>query len=66
MNTEWYWCLKHERVERADERDAAEFVLGPYPTEAAARNWKATVEARNEAWDDEDERWEDAGAEHDA
>jgi hypothetical protein len=35
--------------------------LGPYPTEAAARDWKATAEARNEAWDEEDERWSGDG-----
>lgn len=57
METTWYWCLKHERVERDDERDAPEFTLGPYPSEDAARNWKALNEARNEAWVADDEEW---------
>jgi hypothetical protein len=54
---EWYWCLRHGRVEeregcRADDR------LGPYPTPQAARNWRERVESRNERWDDADERWQ--------
>jgi hypothetical protein len=32
-------------------------MLGPYGTKGEAENWKATAESRNEAWDDEDERW---------
>lgn len=54
---QWYWCLTHERVEHADDRDDVDNVLGPYPTEEAARNWRETVEARNEAWDDADKAW---------
>ena len=55
--TQWFWCLTHQQVEAGDQRDDPDNALGPYPTEDAARNWKATSEARNEAWDDEDERW---------
>ena len=55
--TEWYWCLTHERPETAENRDDPDNTLGPYPTEAAARDWKATNEARDEAWKEEDERW---------
>jgi hypothetical protein len=32
-------------------------MLGPYGTKGEAENWKATVEARNDAWDDADEEW---------
>ncbi len=56
--TRWYWCLVHQRPEREGEQDRAEDVLGPYPSEDAARHWKDTVDERNEAWDAEDERWE--------
>lgn len=58
---EWYWCLTHGRVESAEDRDDIENALGPYPSEEAARNWKETVEARNEAWAAEDERWRGEG-----
>jgi len=55
---EYYWCLKHSRVEpREGCRDADR--MGPYPTEEAARNWRASVEARNEKWDEEDREWEE-------
>lgn len=55
--TEWYWCLTHERAETDEARDDPDNSLGPYPTQEAARNWKATNEARNEEWKEEDERW---------
>ncbi|MCU1499878.1 MAG: hypothetical protein JWM47_3831 [Acidimicrobiales bacterium] len=57
IETQWYWCLTHARPEPADQRDDPDNALGPYPSEDAARNWKAITEARNEAWDEKDERW---------
>jgi hypothetical protein len=32
--------------------------MGPYPTPEAAERFAETAEARNEAWDEEDERWQ--------
>ena len=61
MDTQWYWCLTHKRPETADLRDDPDNVLGPYPTEDAARNWKAQNEARNEAWEEDDEAWSGDG-----
>ena len=58
---QWYWCLTHERPERQGEQDSAGEVLGPYPTEEAARNWKQSVDAHNQEWEEEDERWERGG-----
>lgn len=55
--TTYYWCLTHHRPEAADERDDVDHALGPYPTEEAARNWKALTEARHEAWKADDEAW---------
>lgn len=55
--TEWYWCLTHDRVETGADRDDLDNSLGPYPSEAAARDWKATNEARAEDWKEDDERW---------
>ena len=39
-------------------------MLGPYPTKGHAENWKATKDARNDAWDEDDDRWngDDRGA----
>ena len=53
----WYWDLKANRAVESSERDTPDHLLGPYPTEEAAQNWKAKVEARNEAWKEDDERW---------
>jgi hypothetical protein len=53
---EWYWCLEHKAVEGADGC-RAEVRMGPYRTRAEAEHWKDKVEARNEAWEAEDRRW---------
>lgn len=55
----WYWCLTHERVEAADERDDPDNALGPYATAAEAADWRARVEERNERWQAADEAWAD-------
>jgi hypothetical protein len=57
---DFYWCLEHQQVEqgpgcRVDNR------LGPYPTAEDATNWRQRVDARNEDWEEEDERWERGG-----
>jgi hypothetical protein len=55
---EWYWCLRHERVEpRAGCRE--EDRMGPYPTREAAEHWKDTLATRNEQWEREDREWEE-------
>ncbi len=61
---QWYWDLNHQRAVPAAERGPGDQMLGPYPTRAEAENWRAKVEARNEAWEDDDEAWE-AGDEPD-
>ena len=58
MAAEWYWCLDHERAEPANEACGAAQRLGPYGSEEEAIHWRDRVEARNEAWDEEDRRWE--------
>lgn len=61
--TEWYWCLTHNRAEDGANRDDVENALGPYNSEEEARHWRERVEARNEAWQIDDDRW--AGDDHD-
>ncbi len=58
---EWYFDLKRGVAVPAAERGHADHMLGPYPSKAAAENWRNTVEARNEDWDADDERWEQSG-----
>jgi hypothetical protein len=55
--TEWYWDLDKDIAVPADQRGPGDHMLGPYGTKGEAQNWKNTVESRNDAWDDEDERW---------
>ena len=55
---EWYWCLDHGRAEPADEACGAGQRMGPYRSKHEATHWQDRVEARNEAWDEEDRRWE--------
>ena len=54
----WYWCMDHKRVEAASGACPPDRCMGPYETQDEAAHWKRTVEARNEAWDQEDRRWE--------
>jgi len=55
---QWYWCLEHSTVEPAREGCPADRRMGPYSSPEEARNWKARSEAREEAWEEEDRRWE--------
>lgn len=58
---QWWWDLAAERAVTSAERPRDLEVLGPYPTREAAESWRDTVEARNEEWKAEDERWEEGG-----
>jgi hypothetical protein len=56
MSEQWYWCLVHRRVESA-HACKADSRMGPYASPEAARDWKARLEQREDAWEEEDERW---------
>ena len=51
---DWYWCLRHERVEQGPGCKPSDR-MGPYPTRTDAENWRQKVAERNAAWDAEDE-----------
>jgi hypothetical protein len=55
---EYYFCLKHHRVERPNQGCPAKDRLGPYPSEAEASRALEKVQERNREWD-EDPRWND-------
>lgn len=57
MTTNYYWCLKHDRVETDDDKCDVAQLLGPFKTHGEAVNALDTVRRRNEAWEAEDERW---------
>jgi len=56
-SNEWYWDLVKKEAVRADDRGPGDQTLGPYESKAEAENWKSTSEARNDAWDDADDEW---------
>jgi hypothetical protein len=53
----YYWCLKHKRVETDDDKCDVTNLLGPYGTREEAVRALDTVRQRNDAWEAEDERW---------
>ena len=57
-NTEWYWDLDRKVAVAADERGPGDHTMGPYRTKGEAENLKTQVESRNQAWDEDDEKWE--------
>jgi hypothetical protein len=54
----WYWDLERKVAVPADQRGPGDHMLGPYATRGEAENWQSKVEARNTAWDEQDEAWE--------
>jgi hypothetical protein len=54
---EYFWCLRHHRVEILPDVCPAQYRLGPYDSVADAERALDTVEKRNAAWDAEDARW---------
>ncbi len=57
MSEQYWFCLKHHTVERADGCKAADR-LGPYASETEAARALDKVAERNDDWD-QDPRWND-------
>lgn len=56
---EWYYCIKHAKVEEGPECPARDR-LGPYATRREAANALETAKTRNQAWEN-DPNWNDPG-----
>ncbi|MFC5906222.1 hypothetical protein [Streptacidiphilus monticola] len=56
VDHQWFFCLKHHRVEQGQQCPARNR-LGPYATEAEAAHALERVAERNDEWD-EDPRWQ--------
>jgi hypothetical protein len=54
----WWWDLVAGRAVRDEERGPDRDVLGPYPSRAEAERWRDRRDAREQAWEEEDIRWE--------
>ncbi|SFC68892.1 hypothetical protein [Streptomyces aidingensis] len=61
---EWYYCLKHHKVEEGPECPAKDR-LGPYPSRTEARHALELADKRNKSWQ-QDPRWNDPDADPDA
>ena len=59
-DSEFWYCLKHHRVEPT-EGEPNKDRLGPYPTREDAERALEKVQQRNEDWD-EDPRWNDSSS----
>lgn len=56
--SDYWWCVRHARVESGDRMCPAKDRLGPFRTASEAEQALSRVHERNEAWDAEDARWE--------
>lgn len=58
-----YWFnTSTGQVETDDDRGQAQDVMGPYETEADARNALKSAHERTEEWDREDREWNTKGS----
>lgn len=58
-----YWFnTSTGQVETDETRGQAQDVMGPYETEAEARNALTTAHDRTEKWDQEDRNWNSRGS----
>lgn len=53
---QWWFNTATKQVEQGRQSHYTN-LMGPYPDEASARAALDTAAARNESWDEEDERW---------
>ena len=56
LSEEYWYCMKHRRVERYDETDSANRI-GPFPTADAAANALQTIAEREQRYEQEDRAW---------
>jgi hypothetical protein len=51
---QWWYCLKHNRVEDHNTPCPGKDRLGPYPSREEAARALEKVQERNKEWDDQD------------
>ncbi|MER6395020.1 MULTISPECIES: hypothetical protein [unclassified Kitasatospora] len=54
---EWFYCIKHAKVEEGPECPAKDR-LGPYASREEAAHALETAEERNREWKNDDERFD--------
>ncbi|WP_285703364.1 hypothetical protein [Microtetraspora sp. NBRC 16547] len=58
MSDQWWFCLKHMRVE-PEKGCPNKDRMGPYASEVEASRALETASERNEVWQTQDEEWDD-------
>jgi hypothetical protein len=59
LANEFWWCMKHSRVEKLEDSDSTNRI-GPFTTYEAAEHALQTIHDRESAYDKEDsESWDD-------
>ncbi len=58
LSDEYWFCMKHRRVEKYGETDSTNRI-GPFPTEQQAAHALETIADREKAYDKEDSEWEE-------
>ncbi|MBC9956968.1 methionine aminopeptidase [Yimella sp. cx-51] len=54
-----YWYnVNSGRIEQDGDTESKDHLMGPYATEDEARAALETSRARNEAWDEQDKKWD--------
>lgn len=54
----YYWCLRHSRVETAENLCPSRFRIGPFPDAASAERGLETMHERTRQQDAEDADWD--------
>ena len=58
LSGEYWFCMKHHRVEKYEDTDSANRI-GPFGSEAEAANALQTIADREKAYDKSDSEWGD-------
>jgi hypothetical protein len=58
---QWWYCLRHKRVESDDDRCPIADLLGPYKTRDEAEHALERAAKRTEDEDERDYRWDELG-----
>lgn len=58
LSDEYWYCMKHRRVEKFEDTDSANRI-GPWPSEEAAAHALETIHEREKAYDIKDSEWND-------
>jgi hypothetical protein len=54
---EFFWCVRHSRVESGESMCPGRYRLGPYRSAGEAEQALERVRQRNAEWEAEDARW---------